>query len=569
METCLSDYVIQGEIGRGSFGVVYKAINRRDQRIYVVKRIHMGAMSIKNQKEALFEVQILKTIDHPNIIKYYGSFLEDQTLHIIMEYAEGGDLQKHLRQQREKKKKFTEKEIWKYAGELASAISYLHSRNIIHRDIKCLNILLTKDQQLKLADLGASKITDAQMLATRVGTPLYLAPELVRQVPYDFKVDIWALGCVLYQLACMEAPFLGDNLISLGYSIVNRRPKQLPPNYSARLNEFIMILLSKKPQERPGIKEVIDMLPNQINESAPAPVPFDLQDLTTDFTLAKTLKEEPIINHSPAFLPNRPQSPIQTTQSPKPPKIEASFSVVRFVPIPERPPSTGRMSKKASRNRLEDNEVEVESVACIKEKFFKPAQQILDISGKRPTTQPGSSRKVAVTALSRLNVGFSPRHPRIIINPSPREINLLSPKTVQTSRNSMRSSGPVRVVSASSDNRPSKPLAKISSAKIMVQDDQQDSPIHLHPPDLKRPQTASAKQTITIHRSITQDIAPPLSNLKSTRPQSAVSSNNHPLFKHKFLKNLIRPPETITFTSFKREERSDRKKLSVSDLKCM
>ena len=296
MESTLSDYIIQGEIGRGSFGVVFKAINRRDQRIYVVKRIQMGAMSLKHQKEALFEVQILKTIDHPHIIKYYGSFLEDQTLNIIMEYAEAGDLQKHLRQIREKKKKFAEKEIWKYAGELASAIYYLHTRNIIHRDIKCLNILLTKDHQLKLADLGASKITDAQMLATRVGTPLYLAPELVRQVPYDLKVDIWALGCVLYQVSCMEAPFVGDNLISLGYSIVNRRPKQLPPNYSARLNDFVMILLSKKPQDRPGIKEVIKMLPNQLNEPATDAVSLDLYEFSTKLTLAKTLKEETLIN---------------------------------------------------------------------------------------------------------------------------------------------------------------------------------------------------------------------------------------------------------------------------------
>lgn len=217
MESSLSDYIIQGEVGRGSFGVVYKAINQIDQRIYILKKIHMCALSPKRQSDALYEVQILKTLDHPHIIKYYGSFLQDQTLHIIMEYAEGGDLQKHLRQFRQNKKKFAEKEIWRYAEELASAISYLHTRNIIHRDIKCLNILLTKDQKLKLADLGASRITDAQMLATRVGTPLYIAPELVKQRPYDFKVDIWALGCVIYQLACRESPFVGDNLISLGY----------------------------------------------------------------------------------------------------------------------------------------------------------------------------------------------------------------------------------------------------------------------------------------------------------------------------------------------------------------
>ena len=107
----------------------------------------------------------------------------------------------------------------------------MHENNIIHRDIKALNVFLTKDRKVKLGDLGVSKIfnSDTAMQGTRVGTPLYLSPELVQHQPYDFKVDVWALGCVIFYMASLEPPFQGENLIALGYSIVNRAPKALPP----------------------------------------------------------------------------------------------------------------------------------------------------------------------------------------------------------------------------------------------------------------------------------------------------------------------------------------------------
>jgi NIMA (never in mitosis gene a)-related kinase len=157
---------------------------------------------------------------------------------------------------REEARRFTEKELWVYAYEIALAISFMHSKNIIHRDIKCLNLFLTATNHIKLGDLGASKITSpvAQMHATRVGTPLYLAPELVKQKAYDFKVDIWALGCVMYHLSALAPPFMADNLIALGHTIVHKRPKPLPGHYSSRYVGMIMKLLEKKPEDRPDIQ---------------------------------------------------------------------------------------------------------------------------------------------------------------------------------------------------------------------------------------------------------------------------------------------------------------------------
>ncbi|EGR33342.1 protein kinase domain protein [Ichthyophthirius multifiliis] len=230
-----TDFTIIKELGRGSYGVVYKVFSNINKKEYVLKKINIKHMKQKHQTEALKEAQILRKVKNDNIIRYYTSFVENYCLYIVMEYADGGDLQqvsnffikqiqffkKLLRDKREKKKCFSESQIWEFAQDLIKAVDYLHRNNIIHRDIKTLNIFLTKDNKIKLGDLGVSKIISSQaaLQGTRVGTPLYLSPELVKQQPYDLKVDIWAIGVVLYHISALEPPFQGENLIALGYSI--------------------------------------------------------------------------------------------------------------------------------------------------------------------------------------------------------------------------------------------------------------------------------------------------------------------------------------------------------------
>lgn len=115
-------------------------------------------MKPKHQKEALKEAQILRKINNSNIIKYYTSFMEGDSLHIIMEYADGGDLQQLIKDKKSKKQFFSENEIWEIAWNLLLSVDYLHKNNIIHRDIKTLNIFLNKNKGIKLGDLGVSKI---------------------------------------------------------------------------------------------------------------------------------------------------------------------------------------------------------------------------------------------------------------------------------------------------------------------------------------------------------------------------------------------------------------------------
>jgi NIMA (never in mitosis gene a)-related kinase 1/4/5 len=257
----LSDFDIEQELGHGSFGMVYKVKSLRNGGTYVIKKINIDHLPQKSQKEVIHEAQILKKINHPNIVKYHCSFMEGKCLCIVMEYIDGGDLHKLLKAYQEKKQHITESEIWRMAYELSSAILYLHSKSIIHRDIKTMNILITKSNKIKLADLGASKIVSAPMQITRVGTPLYLAPELVKHKPYDYKVDVWALGCVIYTLAKLQPPFQAENLITLGIHIVSKTPEPIPSSYSSILSNFVMSLLSKQPIDRPNISTVMSMIP--------------------------------------------------------------------------------------------------------------------------------------------------------------------------------------------------------------------------------------------------------------------------------------------------------------------
>ena len=262
----VSDFKIIKELGKGSYGTVYTVKSLIDSNIYVMKKMELNHLNPRQQNECYREVSILKKVSHKNIIKYYSSFLEKNILYIIMEYAELGDLYSLIKHYKKHSKFFSELDLWKISSEILSGLDYLHSHNIIHRDIKCLNLFITKDRHIKIGDLGVSAFSSGgeNFHYTRVGTPLYISPELVKQKPYDYKTDIWSFGCSLYHLACLEPPFTGGNLIVLGNNIVKGVPKALPNHYSNDLKNFVDKMLEKKAEKRPSAKEALDMIPNNI-----------------------------------------------------------------------------------------------------------------------------------------------------------------------------------------------------------------------------------------------------------------------------------------------------------------
>jgi len=203
------------------------------------------------------------------------SFIEDDCLYIIQEFAQSGDLHKVIKRQREKhKKRFRETELWGMLYEMLLGIEYLHQNNIIHRDLKPLNIFLTSNRTIKIGDMGVSRIVNSDEQGNiesivndpRVGTPLYLAPELIKQKRYNFKVDIWALGIIMYYLTCLSPPFLCENLSKLATSITNTEPKELPKYYNDGFKELIMSFLSKNPDERPSATEALTKVPEIIKK---------------------------------------------------------------------------------------------------------------------------------------------------------------------------------------------------------------------------------------------------------------------------------------------------------------
>lgn len=186
-------------------------------------------------------MRILASINHPNIIGYKEAFFEDQTntLCIVMEHADGGDILSQIKQKKERKETFSESTIWHYLIQIVRGIKALHDLKICHRDIKCANIFLTKNGEAKLGDMNVSKVAKAGMLMTVTGTPYYACPELWKNMPYDNKSDIWSLGCVLYEMCTNSPPFTAQSMKELGNRVISGKYAAIPSKYSQELRDVL------------------------------------------------------------------------------------------------------------------------------------------------------------------------------------------------------------------------------------------------------------------------------------------------------------------------------------------
>ena len=252
-------YEIKQQIGTGSYGVVYKV--QKNNKVYVLKQIPINPNSTISQIDSVKnEAKILSSLKSKYVVEYYDSFEENNCLNIIMEYCEGGDLGTYISnyQKMNINTSLNEDFIWKVFIQICFGLYDIHKQNILHRDLKSLNIFLTKEFQVKIGDLGVARVLqNTQYASTFIGTPLYLSPEICEEKPYNEKSDVWALGCILYEMASFKHPFNAKNQAALFLKILNGKYEPLSTKIPIDIKKMIERLLEKNYFKRPSMKEIL------------------------------------------------------------------------------------------------------------------------------------------------------------------------------------------------------------------------------------------------------------------------------------------------------------------------
>jgi NIMA (never in mitosis gene a)-related kinase len=236
----MENYDSMRKIGRGNYGTVYLARDTRNGKHYCLKQIQMETYSAEERANAQQEVEVLRTLDHPGIVRYREHFLHGDSLCVVMTYCEGGDLAATIKRRAKKEDNFTEAEVLDWFVQLVMALHHVHSKKILHRDLKTQNIFITKNL-VKLGDFGIAKVMEGSMSAasTVIGTPYYMSPEVCQNQPYSYKSDVWALGCILYEMCALQQAWNGSNLLGLVYKIVQEKYPPLSDDYSEDLRRLV------------------------------------------------------------------------------------------------------------------------------------------------------------------------------------------------------------------------------------------------------------------------------------------------------------------------------------------
>jgi serine/threonine protein kinase len=268
------------QLGEGSSGEAFLVQSKKTGARHVLKRIRTDCLTAVEKESAEREAVLLRSLDHPNITKFEGSFIspEDGSVNILMEACEM-TLDHLLEAMRQDQAEaigvcglspsaspavvgFPESVLLEWMAELASALHYLHSRRVLHRDIKPSNIFVSKTHHLKIGDFGVSKVLSKKSLVANsvVGTPLYIAPEVLQDEPYDDRSDVWSLGVSFYEFCTLQRPFGGDNFLSVVREITTKEPARVSkvrPGLDVRFDEVILPMLNKDPRRRVKSEDVL------------------------------------------------------------------------------------------------------------------------------------------------------------------------------------------------------------------------------------------------------------------------------------------------------------------------
>jgi len=265
----IRNYHIVEKLGQGSFGLAYKVLNKNDNKFYVLKQIFLQNFNNDELKELQKEANILSKLDCENIVRYVDSFSENNSFNIVMEFCEGLDLRKFINKYKTNKNFIEANLIYSFIKDLLEGLKYIHNNNLIHRDLKPDNIFIDKYNKLKIGDFGISiKLNDTRYAKSKVGTLIYMAPEIIKGEKYNNKVDIWALGCIIYELCTLNFCFFDSSILGLCNKIINENHGKIDLNlYKIEIQNLIDIMLNKNYKIRPNIDEVYNLFNSQKNKS--------------------------------------------------------------------------------------------------------------------------------------------------------------------------------------------------------------------------------------------------------------------------------------------------------------
>jgi len=266
----LSDFDLGKPLGKGKFGVVYLAREKTTHYICALKVLFKSQLSKAGVEYQLRrEIEIQSHLRHPNILRLYGYFYDENRVYLILEYCKNGELYKVLK----KEGRFSEEKASKYIGMLAGALQYCHMKHVIHRDIKPENLLLGAKGDLKIADFGWSVHAPNNRRQTLCGTLDYLPPEMIEGRDHDSNVDVWSLGVLMYEFL-VGSPTFEASEHNETYARISQVDLKYPSFVSEDAKDLMNRLLVKNPKDRLPLEECMahPFITKYIDPSPPTPM---------------------------------------------------------------------------------------------------------------------------------------------------------------------------------------------------------------------------------------------------------------------------------------------------------